>query len=884
MNKKSIAILCLTTLYSVLFYHQHVGINFILFTMAAIGLCYMEDKEAFKSKAVIFLSIGALFSATFAFIHNSNLSMWTTFVALFVLPGAIINRRSSIIVDLLSAIYTTMVAPAYMIIDMVEAGKNRKGKGSSFLGMLKYLVPLVFVIIFFFIYRSMNPLFEKFTQEIAEIISVEWVFFTLGGLVLVYAFYKQQRNAKIDAWEQNWKLKLNPDDMKEPRWNEAVAFILLFVVLNIMLIVVNAMDVNYLYLGKGMPDGITHKEFVHNGVGMLILSIVLGIVILLYFFRGYLNFGKHKNGLKMLAILWVAQNIFMVVSTTVRNTMYVDAALLTYKRVGVYFWLLFALLGLITLFIKIYHNRSVWYLARYNFGILYIVLLISSAFDWDMVISDFNLNRARQMPEISSLDKNYLLSISEGNIAGLYSIKDIEGFEVDSAYSYMGYFGFGNYHVTNSNGLDLKTFKFLEEDYQGDWRSYSMRRQRVRDDIHQLDKDGMLKSMDLQSGYIKSVEPLKVLTNLRQLNLMSGNFNSNNQLASLNELPLLEKLDLDDNYISDLDTLQTNTHLTHLSLSGNELKNLKFLKSFPNLDSLDISRNQLITLSYLPEMEKLRVLRLSGNPITNIGKLSKLKNLKELSLDNLVNKIGKMPEMENLESLSATGSEQLVKFGIPDAAVYHKLTYLNLSSCNMEALAPLLRLDKDRCIAPNLTSLILSSNHIHDVYRVSDFKYLEYLDLSYNNLYRPEELDQLKYLKQLYLNNNALVTIEILRNMTQLKKLGLANNPDLEDFSVLAGMDQLDYLVLSGTNFNDLSNINTTAPLQLLNLEGCRINNWEQLKAYPDLTNLTVSYLTKEDVELFKSLKSLKYLVVSNTEEEVVNMLKKEMPGVTIYN
>ncbi|MCB0400661.1 MAG: DUF4173 domain-containing protein [Flavobacteriales bacterium] len=537
MNKKSVAILCLTILYSILFYHQHVGINFIIFTAGALALFYYQDKTAFKSKPVLLMSLAALLSATFAFVHNSNLSMWTTIITLFLLPGVFINKRSSIWIDFGSSIYSSIVSPAYMVIDAVESSKNKEGKGNTFLRMLKFLVPVFFVVIFFFIFRSMNPLFENYTEEIADFISIGWFFFTLGGTLLVYAFYKQQRSKKLDDWEKGWKLSLNEEEVAPPKWSEGVAFILLFVVLNAMLILVNVMDVNYLYLGAGMPDGITHKQFVHKGVGMLILSILLGISILLYFFRGYLNFGKNKQGLKWLAILWVVQNVFMVISTSIRNTMYVDTALLTYKRIGVYFWLFFALLGLITLFVKLYRNKSVWYLARYNFMMLYVVLLISSVFDWDRILSDFNIGRAKQMTEISSLDKNYLLSISEGNIRDLFELKTREGFEVDSLYSYRGY---GAYQHTNSSELDLKVYRFLADEEYGDWRSFSLRRNRVKEDIRQLNQEGKIKEMDLSYAYIHELKPLTKLDKLERLNIFGCQIVDWEHVAALKELKELK--------------------------------------------------------------------------------------------------------------------------------------------------------------------------------------------------------------------------------------------------------------------------------------------------------------------------------------------------------
>ena len=879
MNKKTLAILCLTILYSVLFYQQHIGVNLLFFTLAVIGFSFYEAKEAFKSKAVLLLSAGAVFSACFAFVHNSNLSMWTTFVALLLIPGAVMNKRSSIFIDLVSALYTTMVSPGYMIADIIEAGKNEKGKGKSFLRLLKYIVPVVFIIAFFFIYRAMNPLFEKFTREIANIISIGWVFFTIGGLFIMYSFFKQQRNKKVDEWEKGWKLQLVKEEQKQPKWSEGVAFVFLFVVLNIMLIAVNALDVNYLYLGKGMPDGIDHKQFVHKGVGMLILSILLGITILLYFFRGYLNFGKNKNLLKVLAFLWVAQNVFMVFSTGIRNTMYVDAALLTYKRIGVYFWLFFALLGLITLFIKLWKDKSVWYLARYNFTIMYVVLLGSAVFDWDMIISNFNLKRAGQMDEISSLDKNYLLSISEGNIAGLFAIKDVEGFEVDSVYSYRGW---NSYHVSNINGLHVKVYQFLKDELDGDWRSYSLRRSSVRNDIKELDEQGQLSSLELPSSNIQSLKPLFALQHLKELNLANNNFNKKEQLGEVNGLASLEKLTLNNNYLTNLDTLSENNKLMALELRDNELRSLKFLAKFPNLDSLDVSSNQLISTSSLPEHQLLRSLNLDANPLNNVSSLEVLENLKELSLNNVVGNLGQLPNLKSLEKLSVINSVSAIGYGINKAPVFEQLTYLNASSGNLKDLNPLLREFGITTLAPQLTTLILSYNQLHQMNGVANFKHLKHLNVSNNKLYSIAEIEKLTQLEELFVAGNKLIEIDQLAEISGLKKLDLSNNFMIKDFSALQHLENLTELNLSSTNLSSLQYLNMQAPLAVLNLSECRMADWQQLRELKGLTHLTVSYVTKDDLVVFKQLASLKQLTITNTEEEVVDLFKQTLQGVEV--
>ncbi len=157
----------------------------------------------------------------------------------------------------------------------------------------------------------------------------------------------------MDNWEKNQsKNPLHaPDKVFNPHTRQAL--VLLFLVVNLMILFIICLDINFLYLRTELPEGITHKQFVHNGVNMLILSILLGISIILYAFRGALNFESKRSVLKIMVYIWLILNFVMVFSTALRNQMYIEEALLTYKRIGVFYWLFFAVLGLITTMIKL---------------------------------------------------------------------------------------------------------------------------------------------------------------------------------------------------------------------------------------------------------------------------------------------------------------------------------------------------------------------------------------------------------------------------------------------------------------------------------------------------------------------------------------------------
>ncbi len=355
-NSKKTILLC-TVIYSFIFYKQTIGANILIFSLTILASLFYNDRRSFYNPKNQILSIGVILSSCCSVVHGSILSVWTTVFSLLLLSSTVLFTEHSILTNLVSSIYSQLTAPVFQIREII---KNKKDEGNiDFRGMLKYLVPITFGVIFFLLYKNINPLFEKYTQVISlDFISFNWILFTLIGFILILSFFKQRRIAQLDHWEANNSTEIKTDKNFSPKWNENFAIKSLFITLNLMLVLVNLMDLNYLYLDSGMPDDLTHKEFVHNGVGTLIFSIILGISILLYFFRGQLNYSKNNKTIKSLAILWIGQNIFMVLSTSIRNTMYINQALLSYKRIGVYFWLVLIVVLLLYCFFKIKNNAD----------------------------------------------------------------------------------------------------------------------------------------------------------------------------------------------------------------------------------------------------------------------------------------------------------------------------------------------------------------------------------------------------------------------------------------------------------------------------------------------------------------------------------------------
>ena len=114
---------------------------------------------------------------------------------------------------------------------------------------------------------------------------------------------------------------------------------------------------------------------VHTGVNAIIFSNVLAVVIILYFFRGNLNFFDKIKDLKHSTFVWIFLNLSVVMITAIKNIEYIISFGLTYKRIGVLFFLTATLIGLITTFIKVSKIKNLWFLFRKNTQIAFVILI-----------------------------------------------------------------------------------------------------------------------------------------------------------------------------------------------------------------------------------------------------------------------------------------------------------------------------------------------------------------------------------------------------------------------------------------------------------------------------------------------------------------------------
>lgn len=446
--KKALLICILLPLYHYLFWGEQLGLNVLIFNFLLlagmtyyypIGLLFRRVQVSllftFVASVMVML-YGSLISKiayftsfliSLAFLHEPTLkSIW--YVGAYAIASLIQNVRR------------WLTWPYDVFNEALEEMSTRFQVLKSFKRSFKLaLLPLTIVFIFFLIFRVANPVFRSMTVELSNVLG-NWLFMVLSNFSFARLFFfllglfwltASLVRYEISFWsQQEAQRSLLIIRKRKKRWlsearpatlalkDEYKMGLILMVMMNILLLVVNIIDIQWLWFGFDYSQIEDFTQVVHEGTYMLIWSIFLSMFILLRFFRGNLNFYPSNTFLKRLAYLWIFQNGVLVISVALRNYHYIYEMGWAYKRIGVFIFLLLTLFGLYTLYLKIKARKSLYYLMSRNAWAVYTMLICMSLVNWDFIIVQGNINhhlRTGRMPS------GFTLSRSEDTLASIYA-------------------------------------------------------------------------------------------------------------------------------------------------------------------------------------------------------------------------------------------------------------------------------------------------------------------------------------------------------------------------------------------------------------------------------------------------------------------------------
>ena len=514
MKRNDTFIILATIAYSILFYCQSAGANYFIFNVILILLLIIRDSSLIRSRSFLAAATGAFVSSLFILWYGTPLPFIADIFSLILLAGISFDRDSSFIIACFHAIYSFIGVGIFMLMDIFRVLTSRTAdQGSTNLlnKAVLAIIPIVIFLVFFAIYRMSNPIFDQLASRISfDFISIGWCFFTLGGFFFMYGFFKQRAISLIQKTDHDTPDELMPislDQHTQSIFGTIISLpnliytgVLLLILLNLLLATVNCLDIYYIGILHTTPTGITFSQYLHNGTDALIGSIILAVSVILFYFRGYLNFHENNNWLKTLSYIWIVQNIVLVISTAYRNSIYISDYGFTNRRIGVFVYLFLCIVGLVTTFIKINRLKNNWFLFRKNAWIAYSLMIIACPFDWDSNITSFNISRF-QADKKMEIDQRYLADLSHTNLSQLfryYIVEDktlraqvdsthIESREIISRSMSDSYGRTYDQEVKNMIWQKYSAFKKSYADHS--WQSYCISKSRNLNDIEKMIQD-----------------------------------------------------------------------------------------------------------------------------------------------------------------------------------------------------------------------------------------------------------------------------------------------------------------------------------------------------------------------------------------------------------
>lgn len=286
-------------------------------------------------------------------------------------------------------------------------------------------------------------------------------------------------------------------------------------------------------------------------------------------------------------------------------------------------------------------------------------------------------------------------------------------------------------------------------------------------------------------------------------------------------------------------------------------RSIKGLEHFGNLQRLQLNTT-VESLEPIRNLEKLTSLNISNNDtITDFTPIYNLQSLTDLSCmyTNIQNQDLKMFSNLKLRSLDLSGCKNITDFMLiaemtdlwqldlgyldfKDISIFeivnqlNKLEGLYLTGAEITDFTPISGMT-------NLKVLSLSYTEFKDITILENLKKLFTLDLTGTEITDFSGLSNFKSINWLKVSDTKVKNLEFLKGMTELCDLSMNGCTEVEDYSVLGELTNLECLSVEGCNLNDIQWAHNLKNMVILYL---RYNDIETLPDMTEWTNLRVIY------------------------------------------
>jgi hypothetical protein len=281
--------------------------------------------------------------------------------------------------------------------------------------LVAWIVPLTVFAIFLTLFSSANPLIEHRLMQIdlrallALIDSWRPAFWLLVAC-LIWPLIRRRIKSK-PAREPVPVLASNAVASDLDYLLGPLAIRRSLVLFNALFALQSALDLTYLWGGAALPDGMSYASYAHRGAYPLIATALLAAGFVLVAIRPG-GPAESSRLIRPLVLVWIAQNILLVISSIFRLDLYIAVYSLTYLRLAAFVWMGLVAVGLVLMLVQISCRKSNFWLLTANAISLALALYGCCFLNAPWLVASYNVEHCREVVSTGiKLDMKYLESL-----------------------------------------------------------------------------------------------------------------------------------------------------------------------------------------------------------------------------------------------------------------------------------------------------------------------------------------------------------------------------------------------------------------------------------------------------------------------------------------
>ncbi|KMQ66025.1 beta-carotene 15,15'-monooxygenase [Chryseobacterium angstadtii] len=386
-------------LFVIVFYDQDIGINLGILSIIYAILTLVKTPQINRTRTFMILFVTNILSGI-AFMWYRDFPSLLAVVSSVLLLGYRARNRRLKILFLIPVFITNSITAIFRFFsfDQWLPQRNVSGVWQKTLGFI--IIPLIFISIFLGIYSAGSNHFASLFTDYELDINI-WQIICLSALGFFIAFNYWNYAVERFIYKANYLLD---DDFQETSKVQKATYsfldldaermsgVISFFCLNILLIFF-IITYNYEQFYEISKTPVQLSEETHERVNAVILSIVMAVLVIMFYFKSGFNFDPKAKLMKILARIWIILNAVLILSAALKNYEYIISYGFTYKRLGVWAFLLLSLIGLSLAFIKIQKKKRNAFLFNTMTWYFYGTILACSYVSWGGIITSQNMKR-----------------------------------------------------------------------------------------------------------------------------------------------------------------------------------------------------------------------------------------------------------------------------------------------------------------------------------------------------------------------------------------------------------------------------------------------------------------------------------------------------------